>query len=296
MSFPTDARHAAVTWAFWGVPTPWARSSHEPQPDTRMCSCAHDPRRDPASLPAPGPHGVGCDPRRRDPAGSPRWTARSSTAAGTASSTAALVTSASTATPCSTSPAPSGCRLSRSAPSSCCPTCTRATRSSRCPPGRTGANWAALAPYMLNAQVKAINTLAAKRSPVSKQKIAAVFSLGDDADNAQYNEMRLTTEILAGRRLVDTNSGGPGHDNRNEIEPHGVRLAAQPRRRTAHQRPREPALLRRRTPLPRRQGHPLVRRPRQPQHEGDGRHPAHRRRVARSRTQVGGRRLCASPD
>jgi hypothetical protein len=96
-------------------------------------------------------------------------------------------------------------------------------------PSRTNwRGWAVLAPYLLNAQVKAINTLAAKRSPVSKQKIGAVFSLGDDADNAQYNEMLLTTQTLAGRRLVDTNSGEPGHDNPNEIEPHGVRWLRSP--------------------------------------------------------------------
>ncbi len=96
-------------------------------------------------------------------------------------------------------------------------------------PSRTNwRNWAVLGPYMLNAQVKAINALAAKRSPVSKQKIAAVFSLGDDVDNAQYNEMLLTTEILGGRRLVDTNSGAPGHDNANEIEPHGIRWLRSP--------------------------------------------------------------------
>lgn len=96
-------------------------------------------------------------------------------------------------------------------------------------PSRTNwRNWAALAPYMLNAQVKAINTLAAERSPASKQKIAAVFSLGDDADNAQHNEMLLTSRILSGQRLVDTNSGAPGHDNANEVEPHGRRFLRSP--------------------------------------------------------------------
>jgi hypothetical protein len=96
-------------------------------------------------------------------------------------------------------------------------------------PARTNwRNWASLAPHMLNAQVKAINNLAAKRSPVSKQKIAAVFSLGDDADNAQYNEMLLTTRILAGQQMVDPNSGAPGHDNPNEIEPHGLRFLRSP--------------------------------------------------------------------
>ena len=84
-------------------------------------------------------------------------------------------------------------------------------------PSRTNwRDWAAVAPHMANAQVKAINTIASDGTPRLDLPLSMVFSLGDAADNAQYNETRLATDIFDGGKLVDPNSGARGYDDRRE--------------------------------------------------------------------------------
>ena len=85
-----------------------------------------------------------------------------------------------------------------------------------------------------NGHVEAVNQIAAQGTPIMQQPLDLVLTLGDLADNQQYNEIRYFIDLFDGGGLVDPDSGndpvldGNGYDGVQGKDPEGsgVPLAA----------------------------------------------------------------------
>jgi metallophosphoesterase (TIGR03767 family) len=88
--------------------------------------------------------------------------------------------------------------------------------------------------HIANSHVEAINRLAAEGSPILGAPLDLVLTLGDLADNQQFNEIRYFIDLFDGGGLVDPDSGddpvldGDGYDGVQGKDPEGsgVPLAA----------------------------------------------------------------------
>ncbi len=79
-----------------------------------------------------------------------------------------------------------------------------------------------MVPHLFNAHVTAANQIAAKGSPVLGVPMELALTLGDLADNQQYNEIRAVIDILDGRKLVDPDTGADGYDGVQGTDPRGA--------------------------------------------------------------------------
>lgn len=67
----------------------------------------------------------------------------------------------------------------------------------------------AMNPHLINAHVKAANRIAEVGSPVLGAPVDFAMTMGDLADNQQYNETRLFIDLFDGGKVVDPGSGLP---------------------------------------------------------------------------------------
>jgi metallophosphoesterase (TIGR03767 family) len=80
---------------------------------------------------------------------------------------------------------------------------------------------------LANSHVEAVNRIAAAGSPILKQPLDLVITLGDLADNQQLNEIRYFIDLFDGGGLVDPDSGddpvlgGDGYDGVQSQDPKG---------------------------------------------------------------------------
>jgi 3',5'-cyclic AMP phosphodiesterase CpdA len=64
-------------------------------------------------------------------------------------------------------------------------------------------------PHLINAHVKAANAIAERGGPVLGAPVDFAVTMGDLADNQQYNETRLFIDLFDGGKVVDPGSGLP---------------------------------------------------------------------------------------
>jgi metallophosphoesterase (TIGR03767 family) len=78
-----------------------------------------------------------------------------------------------------------------------------------------------------NSHVEAVNRIAAEGSPILGEKLDLVLTLGDLADNQQYNEIRYFIDLFDGGGLIDPDSGddsvlpGDGYHGVQARDPRG---------------------------------------------------------------------------
>ena len=81
--------------------------------------------------------------------------------------------------------------------------------------------------HLANSHVEAVNRIAAEGSPILGQPLDLVLTLGDLADNQQWNEIRYFIDLFDGGGLVDPDSGddpaldGDGYDGVQGTDPKG---------------------------------------------------------------------------
>lgn len=67
----------------------------------------------------------------------------------------------------------------------------------------------AMNPHLINAHVRAANRIAETGGPILRSPVDFAVTMGDLADNQQYNETRLFVDLFDGGKVVDPNSGLP---------------------------------------------------------------------------------------
>lgn len=106
----------------------------------------------------------------------------------------------------------------------------------KCPPNSPISN-SAFRPHetmvgqLANSHVEAVNRIAEIGSPVLGQPLEFVLTLGDLADNQQWNEIRMFVDLFDGGNLIDPDSGddpvlnGDGYDGVQGVDPVGSGVA-----------------------------------------------------------------------
>lgn len=79
-----------------------------------------------------------------------------------------------------------------------------------------------MVPHLMNAHILAANEIAKRGGPVLKNDFDFTLTLGDLADNQQYNELRAIIDIFDGGQLVDPDSGADGYDGVQGSDPRGA--------------------------------------------------------------------------
>lgn len=85
-----------------------------------------------------------------------------------------------------------------------------------------------MVPHLLNGHVQAARAIAQAGTPIFHRKLDYVMSLGDLADNQQFNEVRWYIDMLDGDKLINPDSGndpllgGEGYDGVQGADPRGA--------------------------------------------------------------------------